>query len=125
LAFACGGQLLPGLQEGQLIDSGEMSHQASLSPRVADEEDVFGLMTVLAQGLESSQVLVARAAVELPDLVAVQTAPTAAHVTAIVGLVVDRMSNAVPLAEGEQLGEGGQARGPWDRINRQTQVCHV
>jgi hypothetical protein len=55
-----------------------MSHQASLSPRVADEEDVFDLVAILAQGLKSPQVLIACAVVELPDLVAVQTAPTAA-----------------------------------------------
>ena len=70
---------------------------------VADEEDMFILVAILAQGLESSQVLVACPAIVLPNLVAVQTAPTAAHVTAILGLIVDGPSNAIPLAAGQQL----------------------
>lgn len=102
-----------------------MPQQAGPSPRVVDEEDVFGLVTIMAQGLESAQVLIACAVIELPDLVAVQTAPAGAHVTTIVSLIVDGMPNAVPLVTGQQLGEGGQARGPWDRINRQTKICHV
>jgi hypothetical protein len=78
-----------------------MPQQAEPSPRVTDKEDVFGLVAILAQGLESAQVLMACAVVEPLNLVAVQTAPTAAHVTAIAGLAVDRMSNAVPLAAGQ------------------------
>jgi len=125
LASSCGDKLQLGLHRRQLIDNGEMSHQAGPSPRVVDKEDVFDLVTILAQGLESSQVLIACPLVVLPDLMAMQTASAAACLTAIVSLAVDRMSNAVPLAGGQQLGEGGQARGPWDRLNRQTQVCHV
>lgn len=125
LASSCGDKLQLGLHRRQLIDNGEMSHQAGPSPRVADEEDVLDLVAILAQGLESSQVLIACSLVVLPDLMAMQMTSLAACLTAIVSLIVNGMSNAVPLAAGQQLGEGGQARGPWDRLNLKTQVCHV
>lgn len=103
LAFSCGGQLLSGLQERQLVDNGEMTHKAGLSSRVADEEDVFDLVAILAQGLESSQVLIACSLVILPDLMAVQTASTAACLAAIVSLIVDGTSDTIPTAGGQQV----------------------
>jgi hypothetical protein len=59
LAFSCGDKLLLDLQRRQPVDDGQMSHQADPSPRVVDEEDMLGLVAILAQGPESSQVLVA------------------------------------------------------------------
>ena len=48
MASSCGGQLLSSLCGRQFIDNGQMFEQVGPSPTVADEEDVFGLVAILA-----------------------------------------------------------------------------
>jgi len=96
---------------------------ASLS--ITIEKDVLDAVTVFAEGLETPQQLVARAFVELPDLVAMQPAFAAANLAAVSCPAVHRSAKAVPFATRHELGQAGQARTGWQGLDREAEVGHV
>ena len=69
---------------------------------------MFGVVTIFAQSLETTQPLVASLFVVLPDLVAVETSLPAAYLATVDSPSINGPADAIPLDRGEQFGQTGQ-----------------
>jgi hypothetical protein len=92
---------------------------------VANKENMLDVVAVPAKGLESAKPLITCPMVILPELVAVEATVASAYLAAAAGASVDASPQAVPLGLRKEPGESGQARGRGERLNSETQRCHV
>jgi len=107
------------------VDGLKVVQQFFLFPAVADEKQMLDTMASAAQGLESSQPLVAGAFVELPDLVAVQSGPAAAYLAPVAGPAVGSPANTFPSASGHKPCQACQTGARWYRLYSQPQIVHI
>lgn len=89
LPLAGGPQILISLLQTDVVDGDEMIYQLCMPRIVADKQDMFDVVAVLAQGLETSKPLASGFFVVLPDFVAVQDAFSAAYLAAVSGTLVN------------------------------------